>query len=83
MLVAGSAGWWVYLLAMLLAEVLVRHLPAPLPYFQLGLMLALETLVRLDVPVERAMQRIRGIRASRYASLREFYAQKNGDTPEL
>lgn len=55
-----------------------------IPEIQEGsLMLALETLVRLDVPVERAMQRIRGIRASRYASLREFYAQKNGDAPEL
>lgn len=39
LLVAGSAGWWVYLLAMLLAEVLVRHLPAPLPYLLLASLL--------------------------------------------
>lgn len=36
LLLMGSAAWWAYLLAMLLAEALVRHLPAPLPYLLLG-----------------------------------------------
>lgn len=44
-----------------------------------SLMLAAETLVQLGVPVERAMQRVRGIRALRYASLRDFYNQENGE----
>lgn len=38
LLLVGSSAWWVYLLAMLLAEALVRHLPAPLPYLLLGSM---------------------------------------------
>ena len=39
-----------------------------------SLMIAAETLAQLGVPVERAMARVRDVRAERYASLRRHYA---------
>jgi CPA2 family monovalent cation:H+ antiporter-2 len=44
-----------------------------------SLMLAAETLVQLEIPVERAMAQVRAVRADRYASLREYY--RNGTKP--
>lgn len=38
-----------------------------------SLMLAAQTLVQLGVPVERALEQVRTVRAERYASLRAFY----------
>jgi len=38
-----------------------------------GLMLATQMLAQLGVPVERAMEQVRAVRAERYASLRSFY----------
>lgn len=38
-----------------------------------SLMIAAETLAQLGIPVERAMTRVREVRAERYASLRDFY----------
>jgi monovalent cation:H+ antiporter-2, CPA2 family len=38
-----------------------------------SLMIAAETLAQLGVPVERAIDHVRRIRAERYASMREFY----------
>lgn len=38
-----------------------------------SLMIAAEALVQFGVPVERAMARVRAIRAERYSSLKEFY----------
>jgi CPA2 family monovalent cation:H+ antiporter-2 len=40
-----------------------------------SLMIAAETLAQLGVPVEKAMIRVRGVRAGRYASLRDFYGR--------
>ena len=42
-------------------------------------MIAAETLVQLNVPVERAMMHVRAVRANRYASLRDYY--RNGTKP--
>jgi CPA2 family monovalent cation:H+ antiporter-2 len=44
-----------------------------------SLMIAAETLVQLNVPVERAMMHVRAVRANRYASLRDYY--RNGTKP--
>lgn len=44
-----------------------------------SLMLAAEALAQLDIPVERAMARVRAARSERYASLRDFY----GDNPSV
>jgi CPA2 family monovalent cation:H+ antiporter-2 len=44
-----------------------------------SLMIAAETLVQLNVPVERAMMHVRAVRADRYASLRDYY--RNGTKP--
>jgi monovalent cation:H+ antiporter-2, CPA2 family len=44
-----------------------------------SLMIAAETLAQLGVPVEQAMTRVREVRASRYGSLRQFYA--DGEKP--
>ncbi|HEX5392652.1 MAG TPA: monovalent cation:proton antiporter-2 (CPA2) family protein [Rhodocyclaceae bacterium] len=41
-----------------------------------SLMIAAETLSQLGVPTERAIMRVREIRAARYASLREFYKEE-------
>ncbi len=41
-------------------------------------MIAAETLAQLGVPVERAMTRVRAVRAERYASLRRHYAGDAG-----
>ena len=38
-----------------------------------SLMIAAETLAQLGVPVERAIDHVRKVRAARYASMREFY----------
>lgn len=38
-----------------------------------SLMLAAQTLSQLGVPIERALEQVRNIRAERYASLRAFY----------
>lgn len=38
-----------------------------------SLMIAAETLVQLDIPVERAITHVRAVRAKRYASLRDYY----------
>lgn len=38
-----------------------------------SLMIAAEALVQFGIPVERAMAKVRGIRASRYATLKDFY----------
>ena len=43
-----------------------------------SLMIAAETLAQLGVPVERAMTRVRAVRAERYASLRHHYAGDAG-----
>jgi CPA2 family monovalent cation:H+ antiporter-2 len=36
-------------------------------------MIAAEALVQFGIPVEHAMAKVRSIRASRYATLKEFY----------
>lgn len=38
-----------------------------------SLMIAAETLAQLGIPVERAMAKVRAVRAERYASMRDFY----------
>jgi monovalent cation:H+ antiporter-2, CPA2 family len=43
-----------------------------------SLMIAAETLAQLGVPVERAIDHVRRIRAERYASMREFYRTEQG-----
>jgi len=40
-----------------------------------SLMIAAEALVQFGVPTERAMTRVRAVRAERYSSLRDFYRQ--------
>jgi len=40
-----------------------------------SLMIAAEALVQFGIPTERAMTRVRAVRAERYSSLREFYKQ--------
>ena len=40
-----------------------------------SLMIAAEALVQFGVPIERAMTRVRTVRAERYSSLRDFYRQ--------
>lgn len=42
-----------------------------------SLMLAAQTLAQLGVPVERALERVRAVRAERYASLRAFYRSES------
>jgi len=44
-----------------------------------SLMVAAETLVKLGVPVERAIRQVRAVRAERYSSLRDFY--RDGTPP--
>lgn len=41
-----------------------------------SLMIAAEALVQFGVPTERAMTRVRAVRAERYASLRDFYRKE-------
>lgn len=43
-----------------------------------SLMIAVETLVQLGVPMERAIQQARDVRVARYASLRKFYRNTEG-----
>jgi len=47
-----------------------------------SLMIAAETLAQLGVPVERAMARVRDVRAERYASLRRQYAGDGGGSEQ-
>jgi CPA2 family monovalent cation:H+ antiporter-2 len=41
-----------------------------------SLMIAAETLAQLGVPMEHAIERVRRVRAARYASLRDYYQDK-------
>ena len=45
--------------------------------FEGSLMIAAETLAQLGVPMERAIDQVRAVRAERYASLREFYQKRD------
>ncbi|MCX7154842.1 MAG: cation:proton antiporter [Rhodocyclales bacterium] len=42
--------------------------------FESSLLIAAETLVQAGIPMKKAIQHVRAVRAERYASLRDFYA---------
>ena len=42
-----------------------------------SLLIAAETLVQAGIPMKRAIQHVRAVRAERYASLRDFYEARH------